>query len=163
MYDAYRALICGALQNLRSIDENLLLDIDLETVQLEDIRAARKIAVSAKLALAPSLEVPWLAVRVITPILISYGTWHRIEQRIQGANCSERVSCDASERKAECLDMLTRLLMLWNRNAQVFSIEKIALVFAGGPLLPEMSSRDVDWEKVCSLIFSSLQRIASGT
>lgn len=50
--------------------------------------------------------------------------------------------------KAECSDMFNQLLMLWNRNTQVFSIEKVASVFSGGPLLPEMSSRNVDWEKV---------------
>lgn len=148
MYDAYRVLICGAIQNLGSIDGRLLLDIDHEAVQLEDVEAARKIAVTAKLALAPSPDVPWLALRVITPLLISYGTWHRIEQRIQSANCSEHSSREASVMKAECSDMLDRALMRWNRNNQVFSIEKTALVFAGGPLLPEMSSRNVDWEKV---------------
>ncbi|GAB7330508.1 hypothetical protein MBLNU13_g02107t1 [Cladosporium sp. NU13] len=148
MYEAYRVLICGAIQNLRSIDANLLLDIDLEAVQLEDVEAARRIAVTAKLALAPSPDVPWLALRVITPLLISYGTWHRIEQRLQVTNCTQHPSCEASVMKAECSDMLNRALMRWNRNNQVFPIEKTALVFAGGPLLPEMSSRNVDWEKV---------------
>lgn len=148
MYDAYRVLICGAIQNLRNIDGNLLLDIDLGAVQQEDVEAARKIAVTAKLALAPSPDVPWLALRVITPLLISYGTWHRIEQRMQPAGQSRNLSCEASVMKAECSDMLNRALMRWNRNDQVFSIEKTALVFAGGPLLPEMSSRNVDWQKV---------------
>ena len=148
MYDAYRVLICGAIQNLRSIDRNLLLDIDLGAVQLEDVEAARKIAVTAKLALTPSPDVPWLALRVITPLLISYGTWYRIEQRMQPADQSGNSSREASVMKAECSEMLNRALMRWNRNNQVFSIEKTALVFAGGPLLPEMSSRNVDWEKV---------------
>ena len=148
MYEAYRVLICGAIQNLRSIDKNLLHDIDLEAVQLEDVEAARKIAVTAKLALAPSPDVPWLALRTITPLLISYGTWHRIEQRMRAANCAEDSFREASVMKADCSDMLSRTLKLWNRNTQAFSIEKTALVFAGGPLLPEMSSRNVDWEKV---------------
>jgi hypothetical protein len=147
-YEAYRVLICGALQNLRSIDGNLLPEIDLDAVKLEDIEAARKITVTAKLALAPSLDVPWLALRVITPLLVSYGTWHRIEQSADAGNCSEPLSCEASRMKAECSDMFNQLLMLWNRNTQVFSIEKVASVFSGGPLLPEMSSRNVDWAKV---------------
>lgn len=33
-YEAYRVLICGALQNLRSIDGNLLPEIDLDAVKL---------------------------------------------------------------------------------------------------------------------------------
>lgn len=148
LYDAYRVLICGAIQNLRGIDGTLLLDIDLEAVQLEDVETARKIAVTAKLALAPSPDVPWLALRVITPLLISYGTWHRIEQRMQAADRSEHPSREASLMKAECSELLNRALMRWNRNNQVFSIERTALVFAGGPLLPEMSSRNVDWKKV---------------
>lgn len=148
MYEAYRILICGAIQNLRGIDKNLLLEIDLEAVQIEDAEAARKIAVTAKLALAPTTDVPWLALRVITPLLISYGTWHRIEQRMQAADCFEDSFREASVMKAECSDMLNRTLKLWNRNNQAFSIEKTALVFAGGPLLPEMSSRNVNWEKV---------------
>lgn len=147
LYHFHRLKLCAIIQRLFSIvDLELLPDLcehfSISVLQMEELGAAKRIAMSSEYALRPVTGPPWDALQISTIMLVSYGTWTRLYNRTNHSNLN------AAEYALRMADFvygstahIAEVLHVPTNFYTKALVDRIANASAGGPPLPELSRR----------------------
>jgi hypothetical protein len=129
-YYSFRILLCGLLEALCgsiSIHERF----DVSTMAIKEAQAAQSIAMCADYALNQDPTLHLVALRMVVPLTISFGGWHRVQKRM-GMSAKH-----ARRMKIWCLELRNQLHREWHVPPVTVEIAELsAEAMAGGPLTP---------------------------
>ena len=113
---------------------------DRGEVEAEDVRCAERIAMSTEYAFQETTTPPFNAMRIVTPLTVSYGTWDRLDKRTQGKGGD--TTSHAANMKAFVLQSFNYGMALWNLGAsRPETMERLCEAYSGGRTLPEVSRK----------------------
>ena len=140
-YYAYRVLLCGLILSLCRSKHGTGV-FNETAIQDEDIAAATSIAMCAKYALESDNESHIIAMRLLFPMQLAFGSWHRLQK----AQAARRLAtkndgdCLAKQMKRWCIDIACQIDDLWgNMPTDYCLMEQVCETFAGGPIPADMS------------------------
>lgn len=108
-YFASRILLCGIIQTLGTIAP-LASVFDISSVENEDLKVAKGVAMSVEYALNSNESLPFTALHIVKILKITFGAWQRLEKRQ-----ARREECEfACGMKDWCLDVTNHILKMWN-------------------------------------------------
>jgi hypothetical protein len=132
-YYSFRIMLCGLLGSLCgsiSIHERF----NVATMRIKEAQAAQSIAMCADYALHQDPTLHLVALRMVVPLTISFGAWHRVEKRM-GTSAKDHEH--ARRMKLWCLDLRNQLHREWQiPPVTVENAELSAEATAGGSLTP---------------------------
>ena len=134
-FHLHRVFLCGLLQTL-STHHGPLLNIDMDTVEAQDVASATAIAMSVQYATEPGQAMPLTALAVVLPLQLSIGAWDRLQrrrQRTDGGVCEQAV-----EMREWYMCHINRLVWMWR--GIVTTPERLGALcdmFAGGPTIED--------------------------
>lgn len=144
---AFSVLLSGLLQTLLSLNIPNL-QVDRQRVEEQDIEAATAISMALDHALTVKQSLPLITLRMVVPLQISFGAWHRLEKRDPHGEGGER----GLRMQEWCLHLTNSILNLWNAPSDPLSVRRMkAEAFAGGPMLDGVG-RKVDWSPLFETI-----------
>ena len=133
-YNLWRIMVCGTIQRLSSYDDPGLLAqyFELHAVEREDISAASSISMSTHFALQMPLGPPLNALRISSPLMVSFGAWKRLELR--QSSPTSRHSLRAQEMQRYVQESYVKALGMWGIDApNKRQMEIVCHAFSAGP------------------------------
>ena len=141
-YNMSRIIICGIVQRIFDWVGPALSTqyFDRDKVETEDVEAAQKIAMSTDYAFRKTLTPPFKAMRIFTPLMISYGAWLRLQKRLEGGDPDAlKHAIKMKEFASKCFN---RSASFWHLGPYVTDkIEEISEAHAGGNTMPILSHK----------------------
>lgn len=138
-----RTMVCGIIDRLFCLRPVLTgCFFDRTTIQEQDMFAAEYLAASKRYAFNPSIPgVRQRALRISTPITVSYAAWHRLKRRSGGVDSLAFEKARVMQER--CVKILRRMYALW-KIGEVWAtnpatLEQISDLLVGGPTLPQFS------------------------
>ena len=140
-YYAYRALLCGLILSLCSLKSETGV-FNETAIQDEDIAAATSIAMCAKYALESDNDSHIVAMRLLFPIQIAFGSWHRLQEAQARRPSIKTEENDVAVRmKHWCIDIACKIDHMWgNMPTDYHLMEQVCETFAGRPIPADMSN-----------------------
>jgi hypothetical protein len=135
-YYLHRVLVCGLLQSLCALP---LVDLpyDLAEIEREDLIAAQSITRCADFGLYSPMSSPLVALKLIIPLQLGFGGWHRLEKRQISPDTADYYF--AVQMKSWHIDVCHEVDHMWYNIPNNYQrLELICEMFAGGPLFTWM-------------------------
>ncbi len=141
-YCMWRNLICGIVQRIldrvaRPVTRQYF---DRDKIETEDVEVAQKIVKSIDFAFRPTSAPPFKAIRISTPMMVSYGAWNRLQKRHEKG--SPDMLSQATKLKTIVCENFNRATGLWH--VQSFAQEKaeqMCEAYSGGDIMPLLSRK----------------------
>lgn len=132
-YYLYRAILCGLLQTLHH-QQTVEIPIGLAEIAAEDITAAKSLQMCADYAIGSPYSTPLVALKIIIPLEISFGCWHRLAKRQLSANTDHYRY--AEQMKNWHVDIVQYVDRMWHTfPCNYYRLELLTDAMAGGALL----------------------------
>ncbi|KAF2097766.1 hypothetical protein NA57DRAFT_76574 [Rhizodiscina lignyota] len=161
-YWTARILLCGLIQTLCTVVTVTPPSFDLYAIQAHELEAANNIAKSMDYATTTCPSFPLIALRILLPLQIAFGAWHRLELRALRRSCefaditgSIKSEVDeARRRKRWCIEMINNIQEKWNCPLTRYDeLEAKTGMFSGGALMPWMKRKikldgEEKWERL---------------
>ena len=135
-YYLFRIVLCGILQTLCHTHASMI-PIDLAQIQAADIEAATSIAMCTDYGLQAHASSPLVALKMIIPLQIGFGTWRRLRLRQSSSVTVDYLYAEQMEwwhiNTANVFDDL------WHSvKTDYYRMSVIVDTWAGGPMAPWM-------------------------
>lgn len=153
-YWTVRIFLCGLIQTHFAISTPTALSFDLHAAQEHDIESAVNIAKALDYASTSCPSFPLIALRLLLPLQISFGAWHRLELRSlrkarEFSDTTGSIDSDlqyARAMKRWCMEVIGGIQDKWGplRTSAYEDMEAKSEAFAGAPLEPWMK-RQIKW------------------
>jgi hypothetical protein len=132
----YRLILSALIQNICDLKHGDV-PFNRDEAETEDIWAARSILRCVEWAFKPEPGVPLTMLRMLIPIQLGFGAWHRLAKRQTSSDGPEYLQ--ALRMKAVSIEIANQIDVQWqNRITQAWRLEGITDMFAGGELMEWM-------------------------
>ena len=132
----YRLLLSALIQTICDLKHGDI-PFNREEAEAEDIWAARSILRCVEWAFKPESGVQLTMLRMLIPIQLGFGAWHRLAKRQTSSDGPEYL--EALRMKAVSIEIANQIDVQWqNRITQAWRLERICDMFAGGELMEWM-------------------------
>ena len=141
-YYIWRNVIYGIVQRvLDRVEPALSMHyFNRDRVETEDVEAAEKNAMSIDFAFRQTLTPPFNAMRICTPLKISYGTWNKLQKRHETGNTT--ILKHATNMKGVVCESYNRAMSLWQIQLSTQErAEQMCEAYSGGKIMPLLSRK----------------------
>ena len=137
-YHTYKLIICGILERIFELQTTPPLHLSRSAVESDDEAAAENIAKCVQYAFSYDSDVPLATLRILNPMVLSWGSWERCEKRLR-MDHSTRISAQdrAVQMRQYSAHIVSHIAGRWNGRTMPYEfLEMICQAYAGGPCIP---------------------------